>query len=62
MKDKQNNFSYGECSPLPDFSYESIDDAELQLQKLSTLLKDFDVDNDLSIIENFSSKRNLFLL
>lgn len=60
IKDKQNNFSYGECSPLPGFSYESIEDVELQLQKLSALLKDFDLGNDLSIIENFSSKRNLF--
>ncbi len=60
LKDNLNNIAYGECSPLPGFSYETLDDVENQLKKLSVLFKDFNVGDDLHMIENFSNNRNLF--
>ena len=60
IKDRQGNIGYGECSPLPGLSYENLEDVELQLKKLSNLLQDFNIGDNLQMIENFSSKRNLF--
>lgn len=50
----------GECSPLPGFSYEEISESDQQLQKLSQILYNFEIGNNLDSLENFTAKRNLF--
>ena len=58
--DSRGNIGYGECSPLPGLSYESVEDVELQLKRLSSLLKDYNIGNNYQSIETFANNRNLY--
>lgn len=60
VRNDKNIVGYGECSPLPGFSYESIFECEEQIQKLSVFLKNFKIDDDIHSIESFINKKNFF--
>jgi o-succinylbenzoate synthase len=59
MNDK-NIIGYGECSPLPGYSYEDLYECEEQLQKLTRILNNFEIGNDIAFLEKFFSKRIFF--
>ncbi len=60
IRNEKNLVGFGECSPLPGLSYESIYECEEQLQKLSVFFKNFKVEDDIASIETLINKKNLF--
>lgn len=60
LRNDKNIIGFGECSPLPGYSYEDIYECEEQLQKLTRVLNNFEIGNDIPSLDNFFSKRILF--
>ena len=60
LTDELGNTAFGECSPLPGFSYESIDEATDQINKLFSLMNGLNVESSISHFENIINKRMLF--
>ncbi|MFA7419376.1 MAG: o-succinylbenzoate synthase [Melioribacteraceae bacterium] len=57
LEDQQGNISYGECSPLPGFSSETLEEAESSLNETvkflnqSKAIKDFEIPSPLSSVK-----------
>ncbi len=60
LRNEKNIIGLGECSPLPGYSYEDMYECEEQLQKLTRILNNSEIGNDISSLENFFSKRIFF--
>jgi o-succinylbenzoate synthase len=57
--DELGNSAFGECSPLPGFSYENIDDTERILKGLRYQIIGFSVEENLAAISNLLSEFKL---
>jgi len=55
LTDELGNISFGECSPLPGFSKESLHDAEISLQETIASLLETKFETELSFSSNCSS-------
>ena len=59
ISDEHGNSAFGECSPLPGFSYESINDVERILKGLRYQIIGFSVEENLTAISNLLSEFKL---
>jgi len=59
ISDELGNSVFGECSPLPGFNYESINDAERILKGLQYQIIGFSVEENLTAISNLLSEFKL---
>ncbi|MEW6652145.1 MAG: o-succinylbenzoate synthase [Bacteroidota bacterium] len=55
LTDEFGNIGYGECSPLPGFSIETLNDAELSLNKIISYLLNSKREDDHNVPADFSS-------
>ena len=60
ITDEFGNIGYGECSPLPGFSFEGIDEVKDQIYKLSQIFAGLNVDDSIEKFEKLITKRMIF--
>ncbi|MFA7227403.1 MAG: o-succinylbenzoate synthase [Melioribacteraceae bacterium] len=59
LRDEFNNRASGECSPLPGFSSESLDDSKQLLESLQTRIPGEKIDDNFESVQVFTVRHNL---